>query len=206
MDRRRRLGAWRAADISQMSDRSRPSCDGLRSNKFPLLKIWAAGFGRASTRPFYVLKRLFPWLYAAISYCYHNDIHCECAFMHDPVSAVGAPVASESRPSSSLPSEPLNIDPWVTSSLLQKAIRRGEADLAERAAIRLFRLRARASGAASLSSHSRMSASVRFNLSSTRRRPQPTPKRVRGSAAMIAPLALSPAFSLRRPRTGRPII
>ena len=61
--------------------------------------------------------------------------------MHDPVSAVGPPVASDSRPSSSLPYEPLNIDPWVTSSLLQKAIRRGEADLAERAAIRLFRLR-----------------------------------------------------------------
>ncbi len=63
-------------------------------------------------------KRLLPWLYAAIRYCYHNDIHRECAFMHDPVLALSPPVASDSRPSSSLPSEPLNIDPWVTSSLL----------------------------------------------------------------------------------------
>jgi hypothetical protein len=35
----------------------------------------------------------------------------------------------------------LRLDPYATSSLLQKAIRRGEADLAERAAIRLYRLR-----------------------------------------------------------------
>jgi hypothetical protein len=37
--------------------------------------------------------------------------------------------------------QPLTIDPWVASSLLQKAIRRGDADLAERAAITLHRLR-----------------------------------------------------------------
>src|SRR5271157_3172398 len=36
---------------------------------------------------------------------------------------------------------PLAIDPWVASSLLQKAIRRGDADLAERAAVTLHRLR-----------------------------------------------------------------
>jgi len=35
----------------------------------------------------------------------------------------------------------LRLDPYATSSLLQKAIRRGEGDLAERAAIRLYRLR-----------------------------------------------------------------
>jgi hypothetical protein len=37
--------------------------------------------------------------------------------------------------------KPIAADPWVPSSLLQKAIRRGEADLAERAAITLYRLR-----------------------------------------------------------------
>jgi hypothetical protein len=36
---------------------------------------------------------------------------------------------------------PLAIDPWVASSLLQKAIRRGEIDLAERAAFTLSRHR-----------------------------------------------------------------
>jgi len=36
---------------------------------------------------------------------------------------------------------PLAIDPWVASSLLQKSIRRGDADLAERAAITLHRFR-----------------------------------------------------------------
>lgn len=36
---------------------------------------------------------------------------------------------------------PLRLDPYATSSLLQKAIRRGEAELAERAAERLYRLR-----------------------------------------------------------------
>jgi hypothetical protein len=36
---------------------------------------------------------------------------------------------------------PLAVDPWVASSLLQKSIRRGDADLAERAAITLHRHR-----------------------------------------------------------------
>jgi hypothetical protein len=36
---------------------------------------------------------------------------------------------------------PLLIDPWVASSLLQKAIRRGEADVAASAGLTLFRLR-----------------------------------------------------------------
>ncbi len=39
--------------------------------------------------------------------------------------------------------KPLAIDPWVASSLLQKAIRRGDADLAERAVITLYPLRGR---------------------------------------------------------------
>jgi hypothetical protein len=37
--------------------------------------------------------------------------------------------------------QPLAIDPWVASSLLQKANRRGDADLAERAAVTLHRVR-----------------------------------------------------------------
>ena len=37
----------------------------------------------------------------------------------------------------------LAVDPWVASSLLQKAIRRGDADLAERAAVSLYQSRGR---------------------------------------------------------------
>ena len=37
--------------------------------------------------------------------------------------------------------QPLAVDPWIVSSMLQKSIRRGDADLAERAAITLHRLR-----------------------------------------------------------------
>jgi hypothetical protein len=44
-------------------------------------------------------------------------------------------LASEARPPT------LAIDPWVASSLLQKAIRRGDVDLAERAAFTLSRYR-----------------------------------------------------------------
>ena len=36
---------------------------------------------------------------------------------------------------------PLPIDPWLASSLLQKSIRRGDADMAVRAALTLFRMR-----------------------------------------------------------------
>jgi hypothetical protein len=43
--------------------------------------------------------------------------------------------ASTARP------RPLAIDPWVAASLLQKAIRRGDVDLAERAAFTLSRHR-----------------------------------------------------------------
>ena len=62
--------------------------------------------------------------------------------------------ASAARP------RPLAIDPWVASSLLQKAIRRGDVDLAERAALTLSRHRYRAYGDASSPSHLKMSASV----------------------------------------------
>jgi hypothetical protein len=51
-------------------------------------------------------------------------------FENDPCPSASAP-----RP------RPLAIDPWVASSLLQKAIRRGDPDLAERAAFTLSRHR-----------------------------------------------------------------
>jgi hypothetical protein len=49
--------------------------------------------------------------------------------------------AADDRSARSTVLPPLAIDPWIASSLLQKAIRRGHADLAERAAITLHRLR-----------------------------------------------------------------
>jgi hypothetical protein len=49
--------------------------------------------------------------------------------------------AADVRSARSTVLPPLAIDPWIASSLLQKAIRRGDADLAERAAITLHRLR-----------------------------------------------------------------
>ena len=48
--------------------------------------------------------------------------------------------ASAARP------RPLTIDPWVASSLLQKAIRRGDVDLAERAASPYLSIAAKAYG------------------------------------------------------------
>ena len=54
-------------------------------------------------------------------------------------SSVAIPFGHFSSPPTDL--LPLPIDPWLASSLLQKAIRRGEADVAARAALTLFRLR-----------------------------------------------------------------
>ena len=61
--------------------------------------------------------------------------------MTDPFdgSSVAIPFGHLSSPPPDL--SPLPIDPWLASSLLQKAIRRGEADVAARAALTLFRLR-----------------------------------------------------------------
>jgi hypothetical protein len=61
--------------------------------------------------------------------------------MRDLFSGV-YPSSEDCSPSSPSPLvRPLPTDAWATSSLLQKAIRRGDADLAERAAITLYRLR-----------------------------------------------------------------
>ena len=61
--------------------------------------------------------------------------------MTDPFdgSSVAIPFGHLSSPPTDL--LPFPIDPWVASSLLQKAIRRGEADVAASAALTLFRLR-----------------------------------------------------------------
>lgn len=61
--------------------------------------------------------------------------------MRDLFSGVGQSASGERGASSSPIPGPLPVDPFVASSLLQKAIRRGDADLAERAAITLWRLR-----------------------------------------------------------------
>jgi hypothetical protein len=52
-------------------------------------------------------------------------------------------VIDSARPAGSRVSEdrPLRVDAWVASSLLQKTIRRGDADMAERAALAFYRLR-----------------------------------------------------------------
>src|ERR1700722_6940285 len=54
-------------------------------------------------------------------------------------SSVAIPFGHLSSPRPNL--SPLPIDSWLASSLLQKAIRRGEADVAASAALTLFRLR-----------------------------------------------------------------
>jgi hypothetical protein len=63
--------------------------------------------------------------------------------MRDSYSGVGNPSVDDGRPDRPVPPRPLAIDPYVASSLLQKAIRRGDADLAERAAVTLHRHRGR---------------------------------------------------------------
>jgi hypothetical protein len=61
--------------------------------------------------------------------------------MHDLLSGFGQKSIDGGEPGTPPIPRPLPIDPWVASSLLQKAIRRGDAVLAERAAITLYRLR-----------------------------------------------------------------
>jgi hypothetical protein len=50
-------------------------------------------------------------------------------------------LAREIDSHSALPSKPIPADPWVISSLLQKSIRRGEREFAERAALTFFHLK-----------------------------------------------------------------
>ena len=50
-------------------------------------------------------------------------------------------VALEIDQSSALPNQPIAADAWVVSSTLQKAIRRSEVQIAQRAVLTLFKLR-----------------------------------------------------------------
>jgi hypothetical protein len=61
--------------------------------------------------------------------------------MTDPFDGEPVTISIADLASSTYDPRPLSIDPWVASSLLQKSIRRGDADLAVRAALTLFRLR-----------------------------------------------------------------
>jgi hypothetical protein len=58
--------------------------------------------------------------------------------MRDTLGAAKQRLAREIDSNSALPSEPIAADPWVVSSLLQKSIRRGERELAKRAAFTFF--------------------------------------------------------------------
>jgi hypothetical protein len=58
--------------------------------------------------------------------------------MRDTLGAAKQRLAREIDSNSALPSKPIAADPWVISSLLQKSIRRGERELAERAAFTFF--------------------------------------------------------------------
>ena len=59
------------------------------------------------------------------------------------LSNTGTGVTDVEKPTSPARLADLAVDPWVASSTLQKAIRRGDADLAKRAAVSLFRSRGR---------------------------------------------------------------
>jgi hypothetical protein len=61
--------------------------------------------------------------------------------MRDTLGAAKQRLAREIDSNSALPSEPFAADPWVVSSLLQKSIRRGERELAERALFTFFQLK-----------------------------------------------------------------
>jgi hypothetical protein len=61
--------------------------------------------------------------------------------MRDALGAAKQRLAREIDSNSALPSKPIAADPWVISSLLQKSIRRGERELAQRAAFTFFHLK-----------------------------------------------------------------
>jgi hypothetical protein len=61
--------------------------------------------------------------------------------MRDLFSGIGQLESGDRHLFSSPIPQPLAVDPWIASSMLQKSIRRGDADLAERAAITLHGLR-----------------------------------------------------------------
>jgi hypothetical protein len=61
--------------------------------------------------------------------------------MRDALGEAKQWLAREIDSHSALPDEPIAADPWIVSSLLQKSIRRSEADIAQRAALTFFKLK-----------------------------------------------------------------
>jgi hypothetical protein len=61
--------------------------------------------------------------------------------MCDELGAARQRLAREIDSNSAIPSKPIAADPWVISSLLQKSIRRGETEIARRAAFTFFHLK-----------------------------------------------------------------
>ena len=62
-------------------------------------------------------------------------------FMREVLSGSLRRLANQIDPQSALPTEPIDADPYVVSSLLQKSICRGERQIAERAALTFFKMR-----------------------------------------------------------------
>jgi hypothetical protein len=61
--------------------------------------------------------------------------------MRDALGAAKHRLAREIDSHSALAEKPIAADPWIISSLLQKSIRRSETDIAQRAALTLFKLK-----------------------------------------------------------------
>jgi hypothetical protein len=61
--------------------------------------------------------------------------------MRDALSAAKHRLAREIDSKLTFPAAPIAADPWVISSLLQKSIRRGETEIAQRAALTFFKLK-----------------------------------------------------------------
>jgi hypothetical protein len=61
--------------------------------------------------------------------------------MRDELGEAKQRLACEIDSNFALPGKPIAADPWVISSLLQKSIRRGETELAQRAALTFFHLK-----------------------------------------------------------------
>jgi hypothetical protein len=61
--------------------------------------------------------------------------------MRDALAAAQQRLAREIDSNSALACKPIPADPWIVSSLLQKSIRRSETDIAQRAALTLFKLK-----------------------------------------------------------------
>ena len=61
--------------------------------------------------------------------------------MRDAFGPARERLACEMDSHSALPIKPIVADPWVISSLLQKSIRRGEIEIAQRAALALVQVK-----------------------------------------------------------------